>query len=273
VGKNVKGVKKGERFVAITGRGCGECYWCRQGEWIRCSKMQLLGYGMDGGFAEYVSVPNFSPGKYAERLPEAIPYEIGATAEPLSVGLYAVNKTAPKPGDDVVVIGAGVIGLSVIQVLRAKGIKSIIVSGRRAARLALAKVCGATKVVDASVENILPVVEQLTHGKGADVVFECAGNAGSFEQAQRMTHRGGKIGVVGLYEQPVTWNPVNIVTNDIDFIGIGLRFDLPGAIALMKAGKVDTRPLITHQFPLSQVKQAFETQATSPDAVKVLVLP
>ena len=88
-----------------------------------------------------------------------------------------------------------------------------------------------------------------------------------------MTHRGGKIVVVGLYEQPVNWNPVNIVTNDIDLIGCGLRFDLPGAISLMKAGKADTRPLITHRFPLSQIKQAMETQATSPEAVKVILLP
>ena len=184
-----------------------------------------------------------------------------------------MHRSAVRPGDDVVVIGAGVIGLSIVQVLRARGVKSITVSGRRAARLALAKVCGAARVLDATHEDVLHSIEELTGGKGADVIFECAGNAVAFEQAQQMTHRGGKIVVVGLYEQPVTWNPVNIVTNDIDFIGIGLRFDLPGAISLMKAGKADTRPLITHRFPLSRIKEAMETQATSPEAVKVIIRP
>ena len=273
VGANIAGIEIGERVVAICGRGCGECYWCLRGEWLYCSRMQLLGYGMPGAFAEYVSVPNFLPGKYAERLPESLSYEVGATAEPLSVALYAVTKAKPRPGDDVVVIGAGVIGLCTVQVLKDAGVNSVIVSGRRAGRLALAKKCGADLVVDAASEDALPLVQEATSGKGADLVFDCAGTAGTFEQALRMVHRGGKVVLVGLYEQPFSWNPVVTVTNDIDLIGCGLRFDLPGAIRLLDSGRVDTKPLITHEFPLAEIREAFETQATAQDAVKVLVKP
>ncbi|MCJ7605275.1 MAG: alcohol dehydrogenase catalytic domain-containing protein, partial [Dehalococcoidales bacterium] len=175
VGENVKGVEIGERMVAMCGQGCGQCYWCLKGDWLKCSKMRLLGYGMSGAFAEYVSVPEFQLDTYAARLPGSLSYEIGATAEPLSVALYAVDKVDPRPGDAVAVIGAGVIGLCTVLVLRARGIENIMLSGRRAGRLKLAKECGATTVIDAAREDIVPVVWEKTGGRGADVVFDCAG--------------------------------------------------------------------------------------------------
>jgi len=273
VGSNVSGVKEGERVAAITGRGCGECYWCLRGDWLRCPRMQLLGYGMDGGFAEYVSIPNFSIGKYAERLPDSVSYEVGATAEPLSVGLYAVNKSNPQPGDTAVVIGAGVIGLCAIMALKARGIDDIIVSGRRANRLKLAGECGARLVVDATVDEVVPIVQEATGGKGADLVLECAGTTDTFLQSLQLVHKGGRVGLVGLYQESIEWNPVAIVTTDVDLIGCGLRFDLPGAIELIRSGKADTKSLITHEFSLDDATKAFQTQATVPEAVKVLVKP
>lgn len=273
VGARVKDVEAGERVAAMCGQGCGECYWCCQDNWLNCTKMWLLGVGIPGAFAEYVSVPDYRPGLYATRLPGSVSYEVGATAEPLSVALYSVQRAQPQPGDTVVIIGAGIIGLCIAQVLRAQGIKDIIVSGRRSKRLELAQTCGASIVIDAVREDAVPVVMEATYGRGADIVFECAGSETTFEQSLRMVHRGGKVALVGLYEQPVNWNPVSIVGHNIDLIGCGLRFDLPGAMALIASGRVDTQPLITHEFPLDKVKEAFETQLKSDDAVKVLVKP
>src|SRR3990172_2444484 len=139
VGAGVTGVKKGDRVAVMTGRGCGECYWCKQGDFIKCAKMQMVGIGFNGAFAEYVAAPNFRFGQYSAKLPDGMPYEIGATAEPLAVSLYGVQRIQPRPSDTVVVIGLGVIGLGIIQVLRATGVKQIIASGRRASRIKLAK--------------------------------------------------------------------------------------------------------------------------------------
>jgi 2-desacetyl-2-hydroxyethyl bacteriochlorophyllide A dehydrogenase len=235
--------------------------------------MSLLGYGVPGAFAEYVSVPYFQLDTYAARLSDSLSYEVGATAEPLSVALYSVSRAQPKAGDTVVVIGLGIIGLCIIQVLKTLGITDIIVSGRRSMRLKLAKTAGADTIVDAAKDDIVPVVQEKTSGRGADIVFECAGTSDTFEQAFRMVHNGGKVALVGLYEQSITWNPSMIVSHDIDIIGCGLRFDLLGAMHLMTAGKVDTGPYITHQFPLEKIKEAFEIQLTADDAVKVLVKP
>lgn len=273
VGADVTDVAIGERIVAMTGRGCGECYWCQQGDWIRCLKMALLGYGFSGAFAEYVSVPSIRIGVYAAKLPDDLTYEEGATAEPLSVALYAVNQLKPQPGDTVVVLGLGIIGLCIIPILKSMGVTQILVSGRRQKRLQLAEEFGAEVVVDAARQDIVPILKGLNSGKGADIVIDTAGAESTFRQALNMVHRGGKVNIVGFYQQPISWNPSYIAQNDITLVGCGLRFDLPGAVDLLESGKVDTRPLITHQFPLDKVKEAFDTQVDSDDAVKVLVKP
>ena len=273
VGSNITGVKVGDRVAVMSGRGCGECYWCKQGDWIKCSKMALLGIGFPGAFAEYVSVPNFSLGLYAAKLPESISYQQAATAEPLAVALHAVHQMNPQPGDTAVVIGLGIIGLCIVQILKSIGVSRIIASGRRAKRLQLAKEGGADVVVNAAVDDIVPVVAEVTNGKGADIVFEVAGTPDTFQQSLQIVHRGGKIDIVGLYQEPITWNASFIVSNDIWLVGCGLRFDLPGAVELMENGSVDTRPLVTHQFPLDDVKEAFDTQANVTEAIKVLVNP
>lgn len=271
IGPDVSGVKRGDRVVACSGRGCGKCYWCLRGEYIHCSKLGFVGYAIQGAFAEYVSVPAFSPGKYAVVLPPSISFDEGATAEPLAVALYAVNQMDPRPDDTVVVIGLGIIGICIVQILKSRGVKQIIASGRRSSRLRLAEESGASLIVDASKEDLVPAVMSLNSGKGADIVFECAGNAATFEQAIRITHRGGKIDIVGLYEKSFEWNPSVLATDDLTLAGCGLRWDLPGAVELLKQGKVRTAPMITHRFPLEDIRQAFETQRKDPDAIKVMV--
>jgi 2-desacetyl-2-hydroxyethyl bacteriochlorophyllide A dehydrogenase len=273
IGARVTGLKKGDRLTAMSGRGCGQCSFCQKGDLVHCSKLRLLGYGVPGAFAEYVSVPVLNYGVYSSALPDNLTYEEGATAEPLSVALYAVNQVQPEPDDTVVIIGLGIIGICLIPILKSLGVTRIIASGRRALRLKLAGDNGAVLVVDAAGEDIVPVVNLATHGRGADVVFECAGSPAAFQQALDVCHRGAKIDLVGLYEQPVTWNPGAIVSKDITLIGCGLKWDLPGAVNLMATGKVDTRPMITHQFPLEKVKEAFEAQLKDPGAVKVLLKP
>jgi len=272
IGANVKGIEKGERVVAVCGKTCGQCYWCQQGQWIRCPNLVVLGYGIPGAFAQYVSISLFEMGLYAAKLPDTLTYEEGATVEPLSVALYAVKRAQPQPEDTVVVLGAGMIGLCVVQVLKALGVTNIIVSGRRAKRLELAKESGANVVVDAAQEDIVPIAKEATSGKGVDIVFECAGSPDTYQQSIEMVHRGGKIMLVAIYEQPITWNPSLIVGRDIDMIG-SFGEDFTTTVNLLKDGKVNTKPLVSHEFPLDKIKEAFDTQLGAQDAVKVLVKP
>jgi 2-desacetyl-2-hydroxyethyl bacteriochlorophyllide A dehydrogenase len=272
-GSEVQDIEVGDRVVAMGGKGCGECYWCKQGDYIRCSKLGFVGYAMPGAFAEFVAVPSVKLGQYVAKLPAALTYEEGAAAEPLAVALYAVQQAQPKPDDVVVVLGLGIIGLCIVQILKSLGVKKIYASGHRKKRIDLAIQSGAIVAVDASKEDISPIVTEQSTGRGADIVFDVAGFESTFHQALRMTHRGGKIELVGLYSKSFEWNPSILVSNDISLFGCGLKWDLPGAVKLMETGKVDVKPLITHKFSLDRVKEAFDIQIMSTDAVKVLIIP
>jgi 2-desacetyl-2-hydroxyethyl bacteriochlorophyllide A dehydrogenase len=271
IGSQVTNVKIGDRVVAAGGRGCGQCYWCRNGQYIRCSKLGFVGYAIPGGFAEYCAMPAFKIGQYAAKLPKSISYDIGATAEPLAVALYAVNQTKPQPQDSVVVIGLGIIGLCIVQILKSRGVQQIIASGRRPLRLKLAKQGGADIVLDAEKDSVIPTIMQATASKGADIVYECAGNESSFNQALKIIHRGGTIDLVGLFEQSMTWTPSDLAKNDLTMIGCGLHWDLPGAVKLLKNGSVSTADMVTHKFPLEKINEAFLTQQNDRNAIKVLV--
>jgi len=270
VGAGVEGIKAGDRVAAIGFRSCGECYWCRQGMMHRCSKMTLLGEHFHGAMADYVLVPNAQLNRNVYKLPDSLSYEAAATIEPLAVGAFSVRRAKVQPENTVAVLGAGIIGLGIIQILKANGVAKIIASGRRASRLKAAKESGADLVIDAAVEDPVKAVMEATGGLGVDVVFDCAGSPDTFQQSLEMVHGGGKFIMVALYEQPITWDTYIAINKNITIIGI-LGGHFPTSLELLSSGKADTGPLISHQFPLDQAKEAFETQISSPDAVKVLI--
>jgi len=272
VGANVTGIKEGQRVTTGAFRVCQQCYWCKHGQWINCPHLVFPGPKVPGALAEYVSIPIVLPGVNVADLPDTLTHAEGATVEPLSIGLYSVTKAQPKPEDTVVVIGAGMIGLCVIQVLKTLGVSQVIVSGRRPKRLQLAKESGADVVVDAAQEDIVSVVRKLRPERLADIVIECAGSPTTFQQTIQVVHNGGKVVMLGIYEQPITWNPNTIIGRNITLIGC-LGENFPGSIDLLHTGKANTKPLITHEFPLDQVKEAFEVSLQAQDAVKVLVKP
>ncbi len=104
----------------------------------------------------------------------------------------------------------------------------------------------------------------------ADIVFECAGSPTTFQQSIEMTHGGGKVMLVGLYDEPLSWDPSIAVNKSLTLIGC-MAGHFPGAIELLQTGRVNTKPFVSHEFPLEKVKEAFETQLGAQDAVKVLV--
>lgn len=269
VGREVKDIYPGMRVTAVGFRPCGECFWCKQGKGYRCSHMELIGYEFPGAMAEYVHVPYAVLGRTIFPLPEELSYEEGASVEPLSISYFSVNRAQPKPEDTALVIGLGVIGLHAVQVLKAMGVKTVIASGRRPARLKAAQALGADFVIDAAKEDTVGRVWEITGNLGVDIVVECAGQQVTFDQSIAVVKGGGKVMLVGVYEEPLTWDPLTAIAKNVSLIGC-LGGNFPACINLLKTGQVKARPLITHTFPLEEAAEAFRVQLADPGAIKVM---
>ncbi|MFW5930505.1 MAG: zinc-dependent alcohol dehydrogenase, partial [Desulfosalsimonas sp.] len=272
VGRNVKGIQAGERVTAAGFLPCGRCFWCGEGKFHRCSDPALTGYQLPGAMAEYVSVPVAIPGQTVFKLPEELSYEDGASVEPLSISLFSVKRGRPKEGDTAAVLGLGVIGINAVQALKAMGASRVLASGRRASRLEAAEKSGADLAVDAAREDVMAALMDATSGMGVDMVVECAGSPATFSQATEMVRGGGKILLVGIFEEPLNWDPMEVIRKNITLVGC-LGGNFPGAIELIRSGKAATGHLVTHRFSLDEADDAFRAQLRDQKAIKVMIVP
>ena len=205
-------------------------------------------------------------------LPDELTYEDGASVEPLSISYFSVRKAQPKENESIAVIGLGVIGLNAVQVLKTMGVAQILASGRRPSRLEAAKGFGADIVIDAAKDDAVKAVIEATGKMGVNTVIECVGSQATFDQSVDMVRGGGKIMLVGVYEEPLTWNPQPVISKNLSLIGC-LGGNFPTSIELLKNGQVNAKPLITHRFPLDQAAEAFKAQLQDPGAIKVMIKP
>jgi len=245
-----------------------------------------------GGMADYVVVTPAVLNFTVYKLPPEVSYEEAATLEPLATSLHCAKLGTPANGEQVVVFGAGIIGLGIIQCLKALGVdlKKLIVADVADNRLALAKKLGATDVINVRTTDF---VEKVTEMVGSaplmlvptqttplvDLVYDAVGYIKdnpappALEQALNVTREWGRVVVVGVYEGPVTMDPMAMVAKQIKIQG-SYAYNIPDELAegleLIRAKKVDRNALITHTFPLEKAKEAFETQANAGASVKVI---
>lgn len=272
VGSRVTGIAPGMRVTAVGFRPCGKCFWCAQGKGHRCSDMALLGYQFPGAMAEYVHIPFAVLGRTVFPLPDELTYEDAASVEPLSISYFSVNRARPREDETIAVLGLGAIGLYAVQVLKALGVSKILASGRRHSRLEAAKVCGADIVIDASKEDAVEAAMAATGKMGVNTVIECAGVQATFDQSVAMARGGGKIMLVGIYEQPLTWDPLPAISKNLSLIGC-LGGNFPATIELLGNKKASAKHMITHRFPLDRASEAFKAQLEDPAAIKVMITP
>ena len=272
VGAGVENVSVGDRVCADTAWRCGDCYWCRRGEYNVCQRSGALGIHSDGAFAEYVNAPAYM--LYV--LPPQISDEVGALIEPLAVGVHAIRRSGLQLGDTVAIIGAGPVGQAVLQAARAAGAGKIYVVETMAARQDLARQMGATEVLDPTKVDAGREIFKLTGRIGADIAVECIGNPQTAVAAVGMARRNGKVVIAGVFEEPAALDLNRLVLYERTIIGsLGYAGEFPTVIALLADGRLQGEPLISHRIALDEIVPAgFEAiLADRSDKLKVIVSP
>ena len=238
-----------------------------------------------GGFAEYLPL-EVNPNR-PYRLPETISFEEGAMMEPLATSVHAVGLAKPIEGETVVILGVGIIGLGCIQVIRATAGGRIIAVDASPRRLAMAGQLGADEIVNLTEVDPVEAVIELTGGErpverfgarggNADVVIDCAGARTSPNQGLTMLkQQNGRLVPVALFEDQPELDFNQVVRKQVTLQGSWswTPDDYTYGIELVRTGKIDRKPLVSHAFPLDQAPEAFATQAKPDAAIKILLKP
>jgi len=276
VGGEVRDYHEGDRVTFDSTVYCGHCDYCNSGRMNLCDNRQVLGvscgdYRRHGAFAEFVAVP----AHILYRLPDALPLEHAALIEAVSVAVHAVKRWPPKPDDDVVVVGSGMIGLLVIQVLRHAGCRQLVAVDVDDDRLALAKRLGATDVLNAKNEDATARILELTGGRGAAASWEAVGTTATVKTAIECVRKGGAVTLVGNVAPTVEIPLQAVVTRELTLYGsCASSGEYPECIELMASGAVDVTPLISAATSLDEAPGWFERlYAREPGLMKVVVTP
>ena len=260
LGAAVAGWKKGDRVTFDSTVYCGECWHCRRGEVNLCDNRRVLGvscadYRRDGAFAEYVAVPQ----RILYRLPDNLSFEQAAMVEAVSVAVHAVRRAALADGASAAVVGTGMIGLLVVQVLRAAGCRPVIAIDLDESRLKLAGRLGATATIKADDPALIEQVRALTGGRGADAAFEVVGLTPTVKTAVDCVRKGGSVTLVGNLAPQIDLPLQAVVTRELRLNGTcASAGEYPACLELIASGKVNVTEFISATAPLDDGPQWFE---------------
>ena len=271
VGEEVEKLKVGDRVALEPGITCGECEQCKSGHYNLCPDVVFLATPpVQGCNEEYIAFPE----NMCFKLPDNVSTKEGALIEPLSVGFYASEQGGVKTGDTVVILGSGCIGLVTLLACKAHGAGKIIVADLVEARLQKALEIGATEVINSGKEDALKKIEELTNGRGADVVFETAGSPVTIAQTPFIVRRGGVITLVGISaKEEINYNFAQIMDKEATIKSVfRYRNIYPKAIAAVASGAIDVKNIVTHEFDLDHIKEAYDEAVNNKtDLVKAVI--
>jgi 2-desacetyl-2-hydroxyethyl bacteriochlorophyllide A dehydrogenase len=261
-GSGVPDWRDGERVAVDPSLFCGHCPPCRSGRGNLCLNWNAIGDTVNGAFAEYVAVPAVN----VYRIPDAVSDAQGALIEPLSCALHGLRRIGPVLGDDVLLTGAGTMGLLLLQLLIRAGARTVSVVDRKAARLQAAKTLGATSVAQDVAE-----LDRRVFG----VAVDATGAPAAIEACFASLDRGGRLLIFGVTsaDAMVSLSPFRIYNDEITVLGsMAVLNSFGAAVDMMAAGDVDTGPLLGAPFGLAQFSDALASVRAG-EGVKIQVTP
>ena len=274
LGPGVETRKVGDRVAIEPLMPCLTCDYCLQGKYQICRSLKH----MQGGYAEWITAKE----RNAHPIPDDLSFDHGAMSEVYAVAVHALNRVPVRPGESVLVIGSGPIGLTVAEMAALSGAGSVTVLGKPEAPLRAIREMIDAHTVDVDKEDAKEAVFAYTEGNGADVVFEAVGGAApTLKQAMEITAPGGRIGMTGAQFLARDLPMGYAQSRELSLHGIfcygrqGLRSEFDIAIDLQARGRLNAEPLITHRFALDDIAEAFETadRRVETGSIKVIVNP
>jgi 2-desacetyl-2-hydroxyethyl bacteriochlorophyllide A dehydrogenase len=262
-GRGVTGLGPGDRVAVAPMRGCGHCERCLQGEPAWCARMRLIG----GGYAEFAAVA----ARQCRVIPDELPTAEGALAEPVAVGLHAVMRSGMKPGDNVLILGAGPIGLLAAFWARRFGARHVTVADINRYQEERAADLGATAFISSG-PDLGAGIETQT-GARPDIVFECVGKRGLIDFACGLVRNHGTVVGVGLCVGGDSWDPFAALSKEIRIIFAAFfsMAEFDAALEALGPGRFRPQALITTRVAIGQVPEAFEALRRRTTQCKVLI--
>lgn len=276
LGRNVSGWGIGDRVTFDSTVSCGDCWHCRRGEINLCDRRRVLGvsiadYHCDGAFAQLVAVP----ARILYRIPDKVSFAHAAMTEPLSVAFHGVRLAEPKVGESAVVVGAGMIGLLIVQVLRAAGCGTIIAVDLDKDKLRRAQEQGADFGLDPKSPGFMEELLSRTGGRGADLALEAVGATAPIQTAVAAVRKGGRVVLVGNVSPKVEIPLQAVVSRQIALLGsCASNGEYPECLDMIARGKINLDPMISARAPLAEGAAWFDRlYKQEPGLMKVILEP
>ncbi|MDB6134525.1 MAG: Alcohol dehydrogenase zinc-binding domain protein [Verrucomicrobiales bacterium] len=276
IGDQVENWTKGTRVTFDSTLYCGQCAWCADGQVNLCDNRRVLGvscgdYRQNGAFAEYVAVP----ARVLYAIPENMSFEQAAFAEPAAVALHAVNRAQAGPGQSALVVGAGIIGLLIIQALKAAGCSKVYATDLSEARLDLARDLGADEVFPAKVGGLKEAMLERTDGQGVDIAMEVVGISPTLTAAIECVRKGGNVGLVGNLAQKTDFPLQLVVTRELSIFGCcASAGEYSRALEEIASGRIRVEPLTSAIRPLEEGADWFQRlYEAKENLIKVILQP
>ncbi|MCS7105035.1 MAG: zinc-dependent alcohol dehydrogenase family protein [Thermofilaceae archaeon] len=274
VGPGAEWLERGSRVVAEPNITCGHCYYCRMEQRnFYCSNIKATGVDVDGAFAEYVKVPASNVYEF----PDWMSFEEAALIEPLACCLRGLYNVKIEPGDTVAVVGAGPVGLLLIQLAKMWGASQVYAVDLLDTRLSLAKQLGADATINVMEDDADEVVKSLTEGFGVDVAIEAVGSSKAISVAMRLARRGGRVLVFGVAPEddvlPV--KPFELYDKELLIVSsYRSPFTFQRAVKIASSRRISLRPIVSHVMELERGVEAFRMlDERKSDVVKVALKP
>ncbi len=257
MGENVKGFAVGDKVSVEPGVPCMKCDYCMQGLYNLCDDMDFMAcYPWHrGALQKYIA----HPAMMCFKMPDNVSTLEGALIEPLAVGMYAATKGEAVPGKTALILGSGCIGLMTLMACKARGASTIYVADLFDNRLAKAKELGATEVINSGQVDLVERIMALTDGRGADLVFETAGNVKTAELTQKLVKKGGRIVMVGNIHGTTGLDFVPLSEREIEIVTIFRYRNLyPMLVETVAAGGINVKQICTDVYAFEDVQRGFE---------------